>query len=129
MTLINLSEKKSVLSLIKKILRKKNLSRSILLTLSGRSSFPLYIIFFFIYLGVIHYYISTRYDHFVPRIINYLQPTAFAFFSIIFLTPLIIKISRHFHLEEHPTDTNKKKNSVYYLGGIAIFLSFLFVSC
>ena len=116
-------------SLTKASQDKLNSSLFLFKALTGRLHLLAYGLPLFIFLFLLHHYITTRYHHLFPALTYYLYSTFFAFVITAVLTPIVMKIARKFNLLEYHTFPKEKKMPTPYIGGVAIYLTFLTVLC
>lgn len=96
--------------------------------LTGRMHFALYLLPLLVFLLLLHRYITTRYQHLVPALLQSLQPALFTFVAVLIITPVVIKIARNFNILEKPTFPKQHKVPIPHFGGIAIYLSFFIIA-
>jgi len=95
---------------------------------SGYLPFLSYFIPLVAFILVLNYYIRTRYHHFVPYLYEYFLPALFAFVLVLILIPLMIKIARHFNIQDFSGGKKSHLISTPLLGGMGIFSAFLIVA-
>jgi len=79
-----------------------------------------------VFLGKV--YITTRYHHLIPSLLQFLLIGSVSFILVLIFTPLCMKIARRFNLVDRANTSNKSFSPVPLLGGVGIFLSFLMVA-
>jgi UDP-GlcNAc:undecaprenyl-phosphate GlcNAc-1-phosphate transferase len=75
--------------------------------------------------GILIKFIFLNYKHLVPKLSYFSVPFIFSFFGVVFLTPLMILISRKMNIMDYPSARKNQKEGVPLLGGVGIFVTFL----
>lgn len=96
--------------------------------LTGRSHIILYFIPLLLFFCLLYYYIRTRYLHLVPSLVQHLLPASFAFFVVVMITPMIMKIARRFKILDQPVYPKLHLLPTPLLGGVAVYIAFITVA-
>lgn len=79
--------------------------------------------FFAVFLGILSWYIKTRYDHWVYPLANYGVLALLAAFISIIITPVVIYFAKNIKAIDQTMSKRFQKKPTPLLGGISIYLS------
>ena len=83
----------------------------------------IYFMFFAVFLGILSWYIKTRYDHWVYPLANYGVLALLAAFISIIITPVVIYFAKNIKAIDQTMSKRFQKKPTPLLGGISIYLS------
>lgn len=95
---------------------------------AGYLHFIIYLIPLVVFIAILNYYILTRYKNLVPTLLENILPAIFTFILMLVLTPLCIKVARHFKIQVNHKDHKKHFAPTPLLGGLAVYVSFVIVA-
>ncbi|MCB9747894.1 MAG: undecaprenyl/decaprenyl-phosphate alpha-N-acetylglucosaminyl 1-phosphate transferase [Candidatus Omnitrophica bacterium] len=96
--------------------------------ITGKLNLFFYLIPILILFFLLNYYVSTRYKHWIPQILEYSIPCLLSMLLVFFFTPIIIYIAKKFSIVDLTEKKEGFKIPIPLLGGTAIFLAVFITS-